>query len=231
MSTTFISDFVANAPDLIGLLIKLGLSMLSGSLIGFERGRHGRSAGLRTHILVCLGATMAAMVDLYTAEMIGSDGTRIAANVLTGVGFLGAGVILIKRDFTVKGLTTAAGIWATSIIGLCYGYGFCEIPLITTVVLLLTFMLLPYMESTQKAEVNIYLEIDQLNVVNEVVGALHDTCPLMLNIEVTAPQSGDSTHIGIRLRTIGKNARRIKDPFALLTEIRKIDHIIFAVMD
>ncbi len=229
--TTFISDFIASLPDLVSLLIKLALSLLSGSMIGFERGRHGRSAGLRTHILVCLGSTMAAMVDLYTAALIGSDGTRIAANVLTGVGFLGAGVILIKRDFTVKGLTTAAGLWATSIIGLCYGYGFCEIPLITTIVLLLTFALLPYMESTQKAEVNIYLEIDQLTAVNEVMGALHDTCPLMLNIEVTAPLSGDSTHVGIRLRTIGKSARRIKDPFALLTEIRKIEHVLFAVMD
>ena len=136
MSTTFISDFVANAPDLIGLLIKLGLSMLSGSLIGFERGRHGRSAGLRTHILVCLGATMAAMVDLYTAEMIGSDGTRIAANVLTGVGFLGAGVILIKRDFTVKGLTTAAGIWAMAAVGMACGAGMYGIAFVVTLVIL-----------------------------------------------------------------------------------------------
>ena len=229
--TTYISDYVQQAPEMVGLLIKLALSVFSGTLIGFERGRHGRSAGLRTHILVCLGATMAAMTDLHLNAMIGSDGTRIAANVLTGVGFLGAGVILIKRDFTVKGLTTAAGLWATSIIGLCYGYGFCEIPLITTVVLLLIFALMPYMESTQKAEVSIYLEIDQLTAVNTVMGALHDTCPLMLNIEVTAPLSGDSTHVGIRLRTIGRNARKIRDPFGLLTEIRKIEHVIFAVMD
>lgn len=229
--TTFISDFLSALPALPRLLIQLAFSVLSGSLIGFERGRHGRSAGLRTHILVCLGATMAAMVDVYAATRLAADGTRIAANVLTGVGFLGAGVILIKRDFTVKGLTTAAGLWATSIIGLCYGYGFCEIPLITTIVLLLIFALLPYVESTQKAEVNIYLEIDQLCSVNEVIASLQSACPLMLQIEVTAPLSGDSTHIGIRLRTIGKSARRIKDPAALLTEIRKIDHVLFAVME
>ena len=95
----------------------------------------------------------------------------------------------------------------------------------------LIFALMPYMESTQKAEVSIYLEIDQLTAVNTVMGALHDTCPLMLNIEVTAPLSGDSTHVGIRLRTIGRNARKIRDPFGLLTEIRKIEHVIFAVMD
>ena len=114
---------------------------------------------------------------------------------------------------------------------MCYGYGFCEVPLVTTVVLLLIFALMPYMESTQKAEVSIYLEIDQLTAVNTVMGALHDTCPLMLNIEVTAPLSGDNRHVGIRLRTIGRNARKIKDPFALLTEIRKIEHVIYAVMD
>jgi putative Mg2+ transporter-C (MgtC) family protein len=227
----WLSECFGTLPSWGVLLIKLGLCCLTGGLIGLERGRHGRSAGLRTHLLVCLGATLAGMLDLYVYQMLDSDGTRIAAQVVTGIGFLGAGIILIKRDFTVKGLTTAAGLWATSIIGLCYGYGFCEIPLITTVVLLLIFALMPYMESTQKAEVSIYLEIDQLTAVNTVMGALHDTCPLMLHIEVTAPLSGDSTHVGIRLRTIGKNARKIKDPFALLTEIRKIDHVIYAVMD
>ena len=227
----YISDYVSQAPELIGLLIKLALSLFSGGLIGFERGRHKQSAGLRTHILVCLGATMAAMIDLYLSQRIGSDGTRIAANVLTGVGFLGAGVILIKRDFTVKGLTTAAGIWTTSIIGLCYGYGFCEVPLLTTLVLIITFPLLPYVEFTQKAELNIYLEIGDLTAVNDIMGKLHDVCPVMLRVEVTAPLSGDHTHVGLRLRTIGKNARKIKDPFALLSEIRKIDNVIYAVMD
>jgi putative Mg2+ transporter-C (MgtC) family protein len=227
----WMSEFFGTLPEWAVLLIKLAFCCLSGGLIGLERGRHGRSAGLRTHLLVCLGATLAGLLDLHVHELLGSDGTRMAAQVVTGIGFLGAGIILIKRDFTVKGLTTAAGLWATSIIGLCYGYGFCEIPLITTVVLLLIFALMPYMESTQKAEVSIYLEIDQLTAVNTVMGALHDTCPLMLNIEVTAPLSGDSTHVGIRLRTIGKNARKIRDPFGLLTEIRKIEHVIYAVMD
>ena len=67
--TTYISNYVTQAPEMLGLLIKLALSIFSGALIGFERGRYGRSAGLRTHILVCLGATMAAMVDLYVASL------------------------------------------------------------------------------------------------------------------------------------------------------------------
>ena len=96
-----ISEFVQTLSVWAALLIKLLLCFLSGGLIGLERGRHGRSAGMRTHILVCMGATIAAMLDLHIHGLLGSDGTRIAAQVVTGIGFLGAGVILVKRDLTV----------------------------------------------------------------------------------------------------------------------------------
>lgn len=227
----YLSEYIAQAPTIVGLLLKLALSMFSGGFIGFERGRHGRSAGLRTHILVCLGSTIAAMVDSHVALALGSDGTRIAANVLTGIGFLGAGVILVKRAATVTGLTTAAGLWTTSVIGLCYGYGFCEIPLITTIVLLLVFTLLPHLEVGQKAEVGVYIEIDDLSAVNEVLILLQTACPMMLHSEVIPAKSGNTSHIGIRISATGKIAKKFKNPEDELKPILALPHVIYAVVD
>ncbi len=87
------------------------LALLLGGLIGLERGRHGRAAGLRTHILVCVGAAVAALVGLYSCQVLslGGDAMRIGAQVISGIGFLGVGTILVRNRDKVTGLTTAAG--------------------------------------------------------------------------------------------------------------------------
>ncbi|MBC7914836.1 MAG: MgtC/SapB family protein [Pyrinomonadaceae bacterium] len=97
-------------------IIKILLSILCGSIIGFEREYQNKTAGFRTIILICLGSTIFTIVSL---KMGGSD-DRIAANIVTGIGFIGAGVIF-KNDFDVKGLTTAAVIWITAAIGMVIG--------------------------------------------------------------------------------------------------------------
>ena len=98
---------------------------MTGSLIGSERARHGRAAGMRTHILVCLGACMTSMTSMYVADILGSDGDvfRIPAQVISGIGFLGAGMIILKSNNMITGLTTAAGVWTTATIGVALGYG------------------------------------------------------------------------------------------------------------
>ena len=120
--------------NMASISARLVLSVILGGLIGMERGRRGRAAGLRTHILVCLGAAMASLLGVFiTKELeISSDAGRIAAQVISGIGFLGAGTIVIKGRFRVSGLTTAAGLWATASIGLALGYAFFEGALIAT---------------------------------------------------------------------------------------------------
>jgi putative Mg2+ transporter-C (MgtC) family protein len=100
------------------LLIELGMAVLLGGVIGLEREWKGRPAGLRTNILICMAAVLFAEVS----QRVGGDPGRIAAQVLTGVGFLGAGTILQTRDGGVTGLTTAATIWMVTAIGLALGY-------------------------------------------------------------------------------------------------------------
>ena len=96
--------------------------MLLGGLLGYERGKKGRPAGLRTYLVVCLGSSLAMMTGVYLTQISGSgDAGRIAAQVISGIGFLGAGTILVTRQNQVKGLTTAAGLWAAACIGLALG--------------------------------------------------------------------------------------------------------------
>lgn len=108
--------------------LRLALTVLLGGIIGAEREHRGKAAGLRTHIFVALGAAMSAMIGIYVSEEYGSaaDMTRMSAQVISGIGFLGAGTILVRHRSFITGLTTAACIWTTGIIGLAVGYGFYE---------------------------------------------------------------------------------------------------------
>jgi putative Mg2+ transporter-C (MgtC) family protein len=121
----------------------LGAALVAGGLIGLERSYHGRDAGFRTHVLVCLSSALLMLVTLYqsrwfpdgAAYKVASDPTRMAQGIMTGIGFLGAGVIM-KDGLSVKGLTTAASIWITAAIGILAGIGFYEPVIIATLLTL-----------------------------------------------------------------------------------------------
>ncbi len=117
-------------PKNIEIISHLGLAMVAGGLIGLERSYYGRPAGFRTHTLVCLASSLLMVVTVNQLEWMGDisqnmiriDPTRMAQGIMTGIGFLGAGVIY-KEGFTVRGLTTAASIWITAVIGILFGAG------------------------------------------------------------------------------------------------------------
>jgi len=133
-------------------LVKLILSAFLGSLIGLEREYHGRPAGLRTHMLVCIGACMITISGLMIVGLVsgeeqnvGGDVSRIVAGVVTGIGFLGAGAI-VRTDDLVRGLTTAACIWFVAALGVVIGLGAYLLALSSTGVALLVLILLPFLE-------------------------------------------------------------------------------------
>ena len=131
------------------IILRLTLSVLLGGLVGLERQIHRRSAGLRTHILVSLGSCLIMLTSLYVFDIyknsVPLDPGRIAAGVITGIGFLGAGAIIRDRE-GVKGLTTAASLWVVAGIGLAVGCGFYTASLFTTVLTLIALFFLRYME-------------------------------------------------------------------------------------
>lgn len=131
------------------IIISLTLAFVIGGLIGFERELHGRVAGLRTHMLVCVGSTLLMLTGMRLLHLHGHqsaiDPSRIAAGVITGIGFLGAGTIMRFRA-SVRGLTTAASLWAVTGIGLAIGTGFYSGACITAVLVLIVLLVLSKVE-------------------------------------------------------------------------------------
>lgn len=117
--------------ELMDMIVRLGAALTAGGLIGLERSYHGRPAGFRTHTLVCLASALLMLVTVYESlwfvqhgnSRVVVDPTRMAQGIMTGIGFLGAGVIM-REGLSVRGLTTAASIWVTAAIGILFGIGF-----------------------------------------------------------------------------------------------------------
>src|SRR6187401_2818408 len=129
-------------------------ALVIGAMIGFERTFHGRPAGFRTHALVCIASTILMIVTVYqnqwmtevAYEAIRTDPTRMAQGIMTGIGFLGAGVIF-KEGLTVRGLTTAASIWVTAAIGILIGIGFWVPAVLGTIATLVVLSLFRIIEN------------------------------------------------------------------------------------
>lgn len=130
-------------PSNMEIIIRLALACFLGGIIGIERERNRRPAGFRTHILVCLGSALVMLCNIYMFEMYKGQGNidpaRFGAQVISGIGFLGAGTIL-KEGVTIKGLTTAASLWSVGCIGLSVGLGFYFGAVFTTVIVLITLV-------------------------------------------------------------------------------------------
>ncbi len=138
--------------DYLEIVLRMLLAVILGGLVGFERESHNRPAGFRTHILVCTGSALVMMVSSYgfvDKIVVGfeADPGRIAAGVVTGIGFLGAGTIMQQRG-SIRGLTTAASIWVVSGIGLAVGVGFYFGAILTTLVVLTSLFLLGRIEKS-----------------------------------------------------------------------------------
>lgn len=143
--------------------LRMILAVLCGGVIGIEREYKRRPAGFRTHILICLGAAMTTLTSQYLYLVLGqyTDMARLGAQVVAGIGFIGAGTIIVTRRQRVKGLTTAAGLWAAAIIGLALGGGFYEGGLFATLLILvaeLFFSRVEYRMLKNAPEVNLYVE-------------------------------------------------------------------------
>lgn len=140
--------------DFITIVIHLTGALVAGGVIGLERSFHGRPAGFRTHALVCLASSLLMLVTLYQStwlpgvalDTIRSDPTRMAQGIMTGIGFLGAGVIF-KEGLSVRGLTTAASIWITAAIGILIGIGFYIPAILATILTIGTLSLFRWIEA------------------------------------------------------------------------------------
>lgn len=181
--------------------LRLLLAVVVGALIGSERAKHGRAAGMRTHVLVALGACLTSLMSIYVSDILGVDGDvmRISAQVISGIGFLGAGMIIIKNNDIITGLTTAAGVWTTGIIGIALGYGFYSGAVICTVFFLISIVVFTRFEKRKKLTEMIYVEIDDLYKTNQTIKAIKESIKGDISCAPIAPKSGKHGNLGLNI--------------------------------
>lgn len=151
--------------NLVAVILRVLLSLLIGGFIGKDRGRKNRPAGLRTYMLVCLGACVVMMTNQYVYQIYRTgDPVRMGAQVVSGIGFLGAGTIIVTQHNQIKGLTTAAGLWASATIGLAIGVGLYEVGIISAIAVYGALTWLHGLDHKMRREtkiVEVYVELEQ----------------------------------------------------------------------
>ena len=217
--------------NIVTVLLRLILAMVLGGTIGLERGKQGRAAGMRTHTLVCLGATLATMIGFFTMELpgISNDPLRIAAQVVSGIGFLGVGTILIKGRFQITGLTTAAGLWCAAAIGIALGAGFYEGAIIAFICAVLTVTVIQRVEShlnKKYSRFGIYVEIDSDKSVRRTIDYLSEHYNVT-DIQITTPRSGTTGNVGIEANVHNRDFSTSPDDVS--KHLESLDFVIFAL--
>lgn len=157
----------------VSVTTRMVLALLCGGILGVERGRKKRPAGFRTYMLVCMGATLVMITNQYITEVYGgTDPARMGAQVISGIGFLGAGTIIVTGRNRVKGLTTAAGLWAAACVGLSLGIGFYTGAVVGCVLIFVVMALMQRLDDWVMAStkvINLYVEFDQMSDVGAFI--------------------------------------------------------------
>jgi len=191
------------------IAFRILLAALVGGLIGSERGSHGRAAGLRTHILVCVGAAMTTLTGIYAMNELNSigDPMRLGAQVISGIGFLGAGTIMVRNQSHVTGLTTAAGLWATACLGLAIGAGFYVAIVPAFAIVMITMTLLIRLERATKPRIrgSYYVELGSLEKARKLYESLAES---VADVDIVPAKSGLPEHAGLELVISSTEANR-----------------------
>ena len=187
-------------------LFRLSIAAFCGGCIGLERGRKRRPAGFRTHMLVCIAASLAMIISQYLTMMVSeywqyivsfegqkyTDVSRFGAQIINGIGFLGAGTVIVTGQQQVKGLTTAAGLWASACMGLCIGSGFVEGAFVGCVLIVLTIMVFNKLERfimARARNINLYVEFLHIDDVGAIISAIKAQDVRIFDVEIHKSQA------------------------------------------
>lgn len=173
--------------------LRMLLAVLCGGFIGLERTFHRRPAGMRTHMLISLGAAMTTLTSQYLLLYMNyyTDIARLGAQVISGIGFIGAGTIIVTRHQKVKGLTTAAGLWTAAIVGLSLGAGFYEGGIAVTAMVLIAEIFFSRLERLilrTSPEINLYIHYAGVNTMERILFYLRDHHIHILSMQITRPK-------------------------------------------
>jgi len=202
------------------ILLRLPAALFLGGAIGFERERDSQPAGLRTHMILSLGAALVMVLSTNIALKHGTDPTRMAAQVVSGIGFLGAGAIL-RYGFNVKGLTTASTLWTTAMVGMAAGYGYYLVALFATVIMLIVLTLVERFEK-KFVRVNIMRNIvvevaDREGIIREVRKTISKLADAVVAFAVQ--KNLKNKHMRLEIVTRFNRSEKIEDLLEVISDI------------
>lgn len=230
--------------NLASLLLRLILAMLFGGLIGLERGTRHKAAGFRTYMLVCLGAALTMLLGQYQSCMLDTcwsqiavdvgtrtDISRFSAQVINGVGFLGAGTIIVTGHQEVKGLTTAAALWASACMGLVIGAGYYECVFLGFIFIFICIWMLSPIEKSlveRSRNINLYIEFESMDDVKAIASCLRENDIHIYDIDLERGRKEryqyPSAVFTLRMKKRNIHANLIAALFSL-EHIRMIDEV------
>jgi len=187
---------------------KLLIATVCGGVVGIERGKKNRPAGFRTYILVCVGAALTIILGQYlfamdptwrsvSENLVKTDVSRFGAQVINGIGFLGAGTIIVTGRQQVKGMTTAAGLWASACMGLAIGAGFYVGALIGCVLIIVTIVFFTRFESlilSHSRNINLFIEFEDMDDLSEIIEKIRDKDVRIFDVEITKAKYSDTKY-------------------------------------
>lgn len=211
----------------LAVVLRVTVSILIGGVIGLERGMKHRPAGMRTYMVVCLGACLVMLTNQYIFQIAGTgDPVRMGAQVVSGIGFLGAGTIVVTRRSQIKGLTTAAGLWAAAGVGLALGIGFYEAAITAAVGLFAVMTLLQRLDNRlhrKTRTVEVYVELDKEMPLGDFLRALRD---MDLDVQDVQRESG-ATESGNRAYIATLKSIRRRNHVEVADEVRELPGIAY----
>ena len=215
--------------ELFSIIIKLALAMICGGILGMERGKKNRPAGFRTYMLVCVGATLVMLTNQYLCEVYGTgDPARLGAQVISGIGFLGAGTIIVTGRNRVKGLTTAAGLWADACLGLAIGVGFYSAAIIGGIMILLVMSVLHRLDDRLVANarnVDLYMEFQKMSDLGCFMAKIKEWGMKITEIEMTKSNSTEDIGVAVLLTVKLEKKRPHTEIIQLFSQVEGVRYL------
>lgn len=224
-----VSTYDLQSVNTLSVVIRLLLSIVCGGIIGLERSRAGRPAGFRTHILVCMGSSMAMMTNQYIFQQYGQgDIGRIGAQVISGIGFLGTGTIIVTGNNKVKGLTTAAALWTTACMGLAIGIGFYSTAIVGCILISFVTFALHRIDNiilSKSKIMDVYIEYENTSSIGIIIDKIKKNMIHVDAVEIVRPSYDNSTTMAAIL-TLRVKKREWR--YDLVAKVCEIEGVTFA---
>lgn len=215
--------------NIVSVALRILLALILGGLLGIEREQKHRPAGFRTYIVVCLGACLASITNMYMFQSLGTgDPARIPAQVISGIGFLGTGTILVAKGNHIKGLTTAAGLWCSATIGISIGCGFYSGAILCSLVIVFSLRILMLVDKhfdRYRKFINIYTEFSDPHFSGELLKYCSNKNYELIDLDLF-PTKNPSCNVITGVATFTIKTDNPKNCENILSDLQKLDGVV-----